>query len=401
MGRVGCSVFIALMAWSGSIQAAPDSLTAARVIEIARSRSPDVLLERTRIEEARGRYDAAGALHTENPTLEAVANTDDRFERRTEWELTVPVDPGWTRIARRRVARAELRRAEHQASVTTQRSIGAALQAFYRALHARDLLELAGRRLSVADRVRSAAEERHRSGDAARMDVLLAQSERARAASDLRAREQEQARASTSLALVLALPSGAEHAVAGDLADRSATESPPDRAPYRPDVLAAKGELSASTGERDLARTLALPHIAFRLDYGHESGIATARPGVALTIPIFNAGYGERVSARARRERAQIELQTRQASAQAEIAGFRAAYAAAQASVEELARGGIPQSREVAAMAEDAYRGGKMSLVGLLQVQREILETEREYVDRLLEAALAAVDLGVANGLWR
>ena len=400
MGRAECVFLVALMAWAGPVRAAPDSLTASRVIEIARSRAPEVLLERTRVEEARGRLEAAGALHTENPTIEGVANTDDRFERRTEWELTVPLDP-WTGIARRRMARAELQRSEHQASHATQRAVGAALQTFYRVLYARDRLEIARQRMAVAERVKAAAEERHHSGDAARMDVLLAQTELARAASDLHSGESEFARARTSLAIVLALPLDQEHAVSGDLADRTLVGDSTNPSPYRPDVLAAERELAASERERTLALTSALPKVAFRLDYGHESGVAVARPGLALTLPLFNAGHGERVAARARRDRAKIELQAREASAKAEIAGLASAYAAAQAAAEELAKNGIPQSRDVAAMAEDGYRAGKLHLTGLLQVRREVLETQREYTDRLLEAALAAVDLAVARGAWR
>lgn len=401
MGRAAPVLLMIFVAWATPAEAAPDSLTAARVIELARAGSPEILLGRTRVEEARGQLEAAGALHTENPTIEGLTQTDDRFERRTEWELTVPIDPGWSRLARTRVARAELQRAEHQASYTTQRAVGAALQAFYRVLHARDRLAIAKQRLAVAERVKTAAEERFRSGDAARMDLLLAESELARATSELQTGRLELARGTSGLAVLLGVPLDGEPLLSGDLSDRTLVESPPNQSPYRPDVLAAEREVAAAEGERALAMTAALPKVAFRLDYGHESGVGVARPGVALTVPLFNAGHGERGAARARRERARIELKAREVSAQTEMAGLKAAYEAAQASAEELARNGIPQSREVEEMAQDAYRAGKINLVALLQVQREVLETRREYTDRLLEAAMAAVDLAVATGRWR
>jgi cobalt-zinc-cadmium efflux system outer membrane protein len=389
------------MACAASVEAATDSLTAARVIELGRSRAPEVLLAHSRVQESRGRLEAADVLSTENPTIEGTSGMDDRFERRTQWELAVPIDPGWTRWGRTRVARAELKREEFQRTDVTQRAIGTALQAFYRVLHARDLLEIARQRLAVAERVRSAADERHRTGDVARMDLLLAETEQARAASDVRMGEHDLARASTNLAIVLGPSLEPGWLVAGDLSDRTVLEGEAVNDTKRPAVLAAESELAAANAQRTLATTAALPRIAFRLDYGHESGAAVARPGLALTVPLFNAGHEDRVAARARIERAKIELETCRAAANVGAEGTEAAYIAARAAAEDLGRDGIPQSREVASMAEDAYRAGKINLTALLQVRREVLETQREYANRLLDAALAGIDRAVANGAWR
>jgi len=401
MGRVGTLCFIALIACAATVEAATDSLTAVRVIEMARDRAPEVLLARSRVKEASGRLGAAGILHAENPTIEGTAGLDDRFERRTQWELTVPFDPGWARRGRTRIARAELEREEFLRADVTQRAIGAALQAYYRALHARDHLEIARRRFAVAERVKSAAADRHRSGDVARMDLLLAETELARAASDVRMGEHAFSRASTDLRIVLGLSLDSGRHVSGELADRAVLERAGSPDPNTPAVLAAERELAAADAQRGQARTAVLPNVAFRLDYGHESGVAVARPGLALTVPLFNAGQEERVAARARAERAEIELETRRAAAKAEREGTETAYQAARAAAVDLGRDGIPQSREVEAMAEDGYRAGKINLTSLLQVRREVLETQREYVDRLLDAALAAIDRAVANGTWR
>jgi outer membrane protein, heavy metal efflux system len=401
MGRVGILCFIAMIARAATVEAATDSLTAVRVIEVARERAPEVLLAQSRVKEASGRLGAAGVLHTENPTIEGTTGTDDRFERRTQWELTVPFDPGWTRRGRTRIARAELEREQFLRVDVTQRVIGTALQAFYRALHARDLLEIARRRFAVAERVKSATADRHRSGDVARMDLLLAETEEARAASDVRMGEHDFSRASTNLLLVLGLSLEFGPPVSGDLADLAVLEPEESRDPKPPGVLAAERELAAADAQRGQALTTAFPKVSFRLDYGHESGVAVARPGLALTVPLFNTGQEERVAARARTERAKIGLEARRAAAKAELEGTETAYVAARAAAVGLGRNGIPQSQEVDAMAEDSYRAGKINLTALLQVRREVLETQREYVNRLLDAALAAVDRAVANGAWR
>jgi cobalt-zinc-cadmium efflux system outer membrane protein len=51
-------------------------------------------------------------------------------------------------------------------------------------------------------------------------------------------------------------------------------------------------------------------------------------------------------------------------------------------------------------MARESYRAGKMDLPAVLVVRREALDTRREYLDRLLEAALSGIDLAVATGAF-
>jgi hypothetical protein len=58
----------------------------------------------------------------------------------------------------------------------------------------------------------------------------------------------------------------------------------------------------------------------------------------------------------------------------------------------------VPLSVENAIAAAASYRAGKMELGTLLVIRREVLDTRREHLDRLLAAALAAVDLWITRG---
>jgi cobalt-zinc-cadmium efflux system outer membrane protein len=375
-------------------------LTPERVVALARARAPQVRVAESQVLEAKGRLDGARALGTENPTIEGVASTDDRFERRTEWELNVPLGFGLGRLARMDVARAEFDRDQQLVADVRRGAVGAALASYYRVLHAARRVALAKERRSVAIDLHRTAAERNRAGEVPRLEVLLTETEEARAESELLVQEQALVRSRIALAAALGLPSGERALVGGDLVDRALLTQilgaplPAKRA----DVLAAEQEVRASRAAGDLARTEFLPGLAFRLNYGHESGEQFVQPGLAVTVPIFQHGQESRRLAEARGARARVELERIQNLATSEVDGFEKVYEAASSAAQQLADRALPRVEESESMVRESYRAGKIDLPALLIVRRDLLETRREYVDRLLDAALAGIDLAVARG---
>ena len=384
-------------------QVETDSLDAERVVAVARVRGPMVRRAESRALEARGRLAGARALGQSNPSIEGVANQDERFERRTQWELTVPVGLGVAWAARTGVAREELERERQLVADARRGAVGAALAAYYRVLHAARAVELAEQRQSLAAELHRTASERHRAGSIPRIEVLLAESEDIRARSARLAEERNQARERIALAEALALPSGEGLTVVGDLADRSllsrAIADP--ASPQRADVLAAEREVRAAGAAKNLARTDWLPGLAFRLNYGHESGEPLVQPGLAVTVPLFQHGQESRAVASARHARAVEELERTRNAAAAEVEGLTRAYVAATAAADGLATHAVPLVDESEAMLRESYRSGKIDLPALLVVRRDLLQTRRDHLDRLLDAALAGIDLAVARGLFQ
>lgn len=380
----------------------PDSLTAARVAELAGTRAPEVLIAQTRVLEARGRLAGARTLVQQNPTIDAVANSDRRFERRSELELTLPIELGIRRSKRMGVARAEVQREVHLVGDTRRHAIGAALAAYYRVLHVAQRVVAAQERKALAEELHRVATEKFRTGDAARLDVNVAEIELSRAASDILSEERALAVMRADLAIVLGLPWSATLAVAGELSDRSFFDHQPAGVEpgQRADVLAAQSEVRAAAAGLALGRLALLPDVSLRWNYGHEDGQSVERRGLAVTVPLFNLGQGERGEARARRERARVELESRQVAAATEAEAARVAYSAAVAAARQLEDHGVPRALETEVMARESYRAGKMDLPAVLVVRREALDTRREYLDRLLEAALSGIDLAVATGAF-
>ena len=376
-----------------------DSLTAERVVALARASAPRVRVAEARVQEARGRLSGARALGRENPSFEGVAATEGP-EQRTEWELTVPLQFGIGRSSGIGVASAELKRDTELLADARRGAVGAALAAYYRVLHGSARVGLARERLDVSREIRRSAAERHRSGDVPRLELLLAETEEVRAESELLAEEQSMARERIDLAVTLGLASGLNLSVAGDLGDRGylarTLESPPTE--RRADVLAAEQEVRASGSARTHARSSILPGLEFLLHYDHEDGESVLKPGVGVTVPLFQHGQESRATAGAREQNAKSELEATRNAAAAEAEGLERVYAGATRAAEQLGTRAIPHVDESERMIRESYLAGKIALPAMLFVRRDLLDARREYLDRLLDAALAAIDLAVARG---
>ncbi len=109
-------------------------------------------------------------------------------------------------------------------------------------------------------------------------------------------------------------------------------------------------------------------------------------------------GQGDAARARARARRATTTLELQTALARTEIDSARMTYEAHVAAVAILERDALPLSLENETSAAAAYKAGKLDLAELLLIRREVLDTRREHLDRLLDAALAATDLWSARG---
>jgi cobalt-zinc-cadmium efflux system outer membrane protein len=379
-----------------------EPLTLARVFKLAGENARDVRIAVTRIAEEEGRFTGAQVRSLENPKLEAALGP--RIGPTTTVDVDVgveiPFERGGKRDRRIAAARAGIQREKHAVDDARRQAIAVAAGAFYRVLQAEERLRLAEERKALAGELLRVARERHQGGDAPLFDVNLAQAEMSRAKSAIASEKGLVARARAALAASLGLPSGGDLRVEGDLKDRSFFDAIPSEIPLekRSDLLAALAEVDASRAGVVLAEAQQRPDLAFRVGYRHEEGNDIFQGGVSIPLPIFNPGKGPVQEARARSDRARIDAEARKAAVSSEIEGARRSYAAAAESVRLLEKDGLPRQRENEALARESYRAGKINLATLLLVRRDALDTRREYLERLLEAAEAGVELAAAVG---
>jgi outer membrane protein, heavy metal efflux system len=395
---------LALPVFAIAADDAKGPLTLVRVIELAAAGAPEVRLSTTRIAEAEALLAGAQVRTLENPKLDLAAGLRNGTESSVDADVgfEIPFEPGSRRSKRIAVARAGIQREKYATGDVRRQSVAAAVAAFYRVLQVEERLRFALDRKSMAEEFLRIAKERLLVGDAAKFEVNLARTEVARAESDISAARGRIALARTTLAKTLGLSSGADIPIVGDLKERSLFDSirSAQTAGERDDLQATRAEVEASRAAIILAEAERLPDLAFRVSYKREGNDNIALGGITVSLPFLNPRPGPIQEARVQHQRAQIAAEVRQAAISAEIEGARNTYDAAVEAVRRLEVDGLVLQQENESMAGESYRAGKINLSTLLQVRRDALETRQEYLERLLEAADAGVELASANGIW-
>lgn len=383
----------------------PKSLSFIDVVKLARVSAPAVRLAAADVDIARGRRVGARVLARDNPVLAAGVGNRWGDTRTTDREvsLSIPIELGGKRGKRIAVADADVDWARHRVSEVRRKVVGAAAAAYFRVLRAQQLVALARERRDLAKRLVATAQERKAAGAATKFDVNLANGELSRANSAIDSERRGLAAARTRLGKLLGLNLATGLDVNGSLDERSFLGDPAGAAnPMRPDVRVARANLKVADARVVLADTARWPKLSFRVTYGREESADIVFGSMVITLPLFERGQGRRASRRARQRRALIVLEQTKNVARAEVDGARVAYLAAVKALGEMKKRALPLAIENERMARESYTAGKLNLTGLLVVRRGALQTRREYLDRSLEAALAAVDLWVAQGAtWK
>ncbi|MEJ7598407.1 MAG: TolC family protein [Kofleriaceae bacterium] len=372
-------------------------LSLGRVVELARTQAPATVIARARTEEARAGLVGASRFATRNPVLEADVGPRWSDGRSTDAQasLSVPLDLGGRRDKRVSLVEAEIRREQHLARDAERLTIGIAVTTYYQALYADRRYALAEERVRLAESAEATARQRNRAGDVAEFEVNLARGEVARAKSGVAAAQSEQTRARGKLAVTLGLSSVS---IVGELGDRSFLDIAVAKAGTRADLRAVAEEVQLAQSEATVARSGRWPSLDVRFTYEHERDTDIVLGGIAIAIPLVERGQGDEARARARANRAAAELATRTAWVGTEVSGARNTYASAITAARILETDAVPLSLENETAAAASYRAGKIDLGSLLLIRREALDTRREHLDRLLDAAFAAVDLWIARG---
>jgi cobalt-zinc-cadmium efflux system outer membrane protein len=338
--------------------------------------------------------------------------------RETMATATLPLESIVQHFPRARSADATVRAAEADARAARQRLALDASRAFFRAALAQVSVAAARDLTAWLDSVVAYNRHRVEEGVTAEADLIRAELERDRAATDATLQEADLARARAELAAFLdrRAPSGADIVVAIDdapIAMPSALELPAAggsqsdlrvRLARRPDVLAARERLSAAGASVTTERTMIVRELGATFGAKRTAGTTSMMAGVSLPLPIFDPNRGEVARATAERDAAALELAARERAASAEVAG---AYEAARLLTERatlLAKGtdGRPpllaRADEGRRIALGAYREGAVSLLHVIDAARAWSEARITFYQALYAQHESIAALLVARG---
>jgi cobalt-zinc-cadmium efflux system outer membrane protein len=379
-------------------------MTLAEVLARARDQAPQIVSARLALEESRGRLAGASVRFQSNPQIDAaIGNRNGPDTRFTDLELGLgqSFEPGARRSARIAGANATIAQTSANSEEVTRTVLRLAASAYYRALHAKERIKLLNATYELASGVYSAADRRFKAGDIAVLDVNIARASLAR----VRA-EREGAEASKSIALgelrqLLGLQGEVD--VDGSLSRPEETDvnTALQTAAQRPELRALEAGIQEAEAELRLGLSFSKPEYGVGVRYAREEGDQIVLGGMTVTLPMFSKGQEQRAVGAARAARLRAELDAARSRVQIEVRAAFDAYTRRLSAVRMLETDAIPGLDENEQLTTRSFEVGQLGLPELLLIRREILDTRSQYLDALLEAALARIDLDASASILR
>jgi cobalt-zinc-cadmium efflux system outer membrane protein len=159
--------------------------------------------------------------------------------------------------------------------------------------------------------------------------------------------------------------------------------------------------IQEADAEVRLGESFSKPEYGVGVRYSREEGDHIVLGGMTVTLPMFSKGQQQRAVGSARAARLRTELESARARIQLQVRAAYDAFNRRLAVIRALESDAIPGLDENAQLATRSFDVGQLGLLELLLVRREILETRFQYLDALLEAALARVDLDASAAILR
>jgi cobalt-zinc-cadmium efflux system outer membrane protein len=405
--RVGTRIIAAcalVCAVADDAAAQVKSLTLPDVLTRAREQAPQVVSARLALEEARGRLAGASVRLRANPQIDAAAGSrngpDTHF---TDFELGFgqAFEPGARRSARIAGADAAIAQGAANLDEVTRTVLRSAAAAYYRAVHANGRIRLLSAAYELAASVYSTADRRFKAGDIAILDVNIARASLARVRAAREGAEASKALALGELRQLLRLD--VDVAVGGTLsrpADADLTTAL-QSASQRPELRVLEAAIQEADAELRLGQSFSKPEYGLGIRYSREEGDQIVLGGVTVTLPMFSKGQEQQAVGSARAARLRAELDAARARVQLEVRAAFDAYDRRLAALGVLEADAIPGMDENEQLTTRSFDVGQIGLPDLLLIRREILDTRFQYLDALLEAALARIDLDASAGVLR
>ena len=405
--RMGCrtvAVCAAVCLQAGVSGAQSRTLTLADVLARAREQAPQIVSARLALEEARGRLLGASVRLQANPQIDAaVGNRNAADTRFTDFELGFgqAFEPASRRSARIAGANAAIAQSSANAEEVTRTVLRLAASAYYRAVHANERIRLLNASHELAVSVYSTADRRFKAGDIAVLDVNIARASLSRVRAEREGAEATKALALGELRQLLGLED--DIGVDGPLARPADTDvhAALQAAAQRPDLRALEAGVQEAEAERQVGLSFSKPEYGVGVRYSREEGDQIVLGGMTVTLPMFATGQEQRAVGSARAARLRAELDSARTRVQVEVRAAFDAYTRRLSALRMLEADAIPGVDENEQLTTRSFEVGQLGLPELLLIRREILETRFQYLDALLEAALARIDLDAGAGVLR
>ncbi len=404
MGARTVAVCVVVCFHAGTAAAQGKVMTLADVLARAREQAPQIVGARLAMEEVRGRLIGASLSLQANPEVDAaLGNRNGPDTRFTDFELGLGqrFESRARRSARIAGANAALAQSSANIDEVTRTVLRLAALAYYRAVHANERIRLLNATHELAASVHATADRRFKAGDIAVLDVNIARASLTRVRAEREGAEASQALALGELRQLLRLENDVGVEASLPRSEDTDLNAALQTATQRPELRGLEAAIQEADADLRLGLSLSTPEYGVGLRYSREEGDQIVLGGMTVTLPMFSKGQEQRAVGSARAARLRAELDAARTRVHLEVRALFDAYTHRLAAVRVLEAEAIPGLDENERLTTRSFEVGQFGLPELLLIRREILDTRSQYLDVLLEAALARIELDASAAILR
>lgn len=338
-------------------------------------------------------------------TARQIPNPDVSFETTQDvphqaLSVDVPVELGGKRSRRIDLAKEELTLAEVDVQAELRAVRHELRQAFYGLIAADERMRLADSLLDIARRVRETAQARFDTGAAPRLEVLQADLGVTRAETDLELARGIRVSSQASLDAVLNLPPQQALVVTGTLYEHAPViayeQAVAIATASNVDLVLLDRQIAVEARRLDLLRAERTPTPVFSagalFNSPGEFDVAS-RVAVSVGVPIFSRNQGEIAGSIATGAQLRTRREAMRRTVENQVYGVVARVEAARRQAEAYDQRLVPTATDLQTLAEESYRAGRTSVLGLLDAQRSLRDLRREGLQAALDLQIALADL--------
>jgi cobalt-zinc-cadmium efflux system outer membrane protein len=390
------------------------------LIRRALSANGEIAAVRLEIDRARARLRQAGLRP--NPTLDFEQSngkyTGSSGESERSIGVSLPLEVGGQRRRRIELARAELEAVEAEVADRERRLAAEVRSVYVEALAALRELDITENLNNLDLQTTRFIQARVNEGETAPIDLNLVRAEVDRLRSR-RALVEGRLKASLLKLKNLAGISAAEPLRLREDLSKPVLPAPPASLAaaidialrHRPDLKLARLNEEVAQAGLSLTRANSTPDVTAFSRYtlnrsSYEDtpvGVRSDRDklltfGVSIGIPVFNRNQGTKAEFAVAISQAECRREFLETVVRSEVESAYARYQAAQVAVTTYEQGVIARSTDNIRVVRAAYELGQFSITDLLNEQRRLVDSQRDFTETLSEQYRALADLQAALG---
>lgn len=405
---------VVLLVWSNATLA--QGLTLEQAMREALVRNQDLRAARSAVDAARGRLEQAGLWP--NPRLVLSNNTGGPLNNAGEYTRSVGISQDFPIVGRigraKDVARVDVARALAEVNEAERRLLGEVAASFYGVVTLDQQIGLRDRLIGVDEALVNTTRARQKAGEVSELDVNTAELELERLRQERTVLTGERTATLAKLVALMGLPPNATPTL--DTTPPAVTPLPPltrltaQALNERPDLRLLVLTADRAQAERALARSSSWEDWNLSLGVQQDKRVIAGAPpqstdkalmlSLSIPLPLFNRNQGAIAAATANEESAREQLAALRLRVENSLAGEYAQVTRLVSALDAYTRNTLPLSYRNAELARNAYRQGQVSIVEVIQAERQENELNTAYTDALGQYLQALAALNTTAVTW-